>query len=120
MGINRYAEQKDLAWDYIKWFTSPEIHKAFVLEGGPPSRLSTLQDEEVRTAQPWADTLMQSQAMSYAEVRPRIPEAFEIIDTIGLYISQAVQGQLTPAEAMQRANADVAKLLRDNGYVVND
>jgi multiple sugar transport system substrate-binding protein len=120
MGINRFANQKDLAWDYIKWFTSPEIHKAFVLEGGPPSRLSTLQDDEVRAAQPWADTLMASQALSYAEVRPRIPEAFEIIDTIGLYISQAVQGQLTPAEAMRRANADVAKLLRDNGYVVND
>ena len=119
MGINSYSQQKDLAWDYIKWFTSPEMHKVFVLEGGPPSRLSTLQDDEVRAAQPWADTLYESQALSYAEVRPRIPEAFEIIDTIGLYISQAVQGQLTAEEAMGRAAEDVARLLRDNNYVVN-
>lgn len=119
MGMNPNANQKDLAWDYIKWFTSPETHKAFVLEGGPPSRISTLQDDEVLAAQPWAATLFESQALSYPEVRPRIPEAFEIIDTIGLYVSQAVQGQLTPEEAMRQADEAVADLLRENGYVVN-
>ena len=119
MGMNPNADQKDLAWDYIKWFTSAETHKAFVLEGGPPSRKSTLKDPEVLAAQPWAATLDASQAISYAEARPRIPEAFEIIDIIGLYVSQAVQGELTPEEAMQRADEEVASLLRDNGYVVN-
>jgi multiple sugar transport system substrate-binding protein len=119
MGMNPNADQKDLAWDYVKWFTSPEIHKDFVLEGGPPSRLSTLQDPDVLEAQPWAETLFESQALSYAEARPRIPEAFEIIDIVGLYVSQAVQGQLTPEEAMRQADEEVAKLLRDNGYNVN-
>jgi multiple sugar transport system substrate-binding protein len=119
MGINTYAEQKDLAWDYIKWFTSQETHKEFVLQGGPPSRNSTLQDPDVIAAQPWATTLDESQKLSYAEVRPRIPEAFEIIDTIGLYVSQAVQGQLTAEEAMRQADEAVAELLKENGYVVN-
>jgi len=120
MGLNPNAEQKDLAWDYVKWFTSPEIHKAFVLEGGPPSRISTLQDEDVLAAQPWAATLFESQALSYPEVRPRIPEAFEIIDIVGLYVARAVQGELSAVDAMQQANDAVADLLRDNGYVVND
>jgi multiple sugar transport system substrate-binding protein len=119
MGINRHSEQKELAWDYIKWFTSPEIHKAFVLEGGPPSRLSTLADPEVNEAQPWAQTIFESQASTYAEARPRIPEAFEIIDTIGFYVSQAVQGQLPVEEAMRQADQDVAELLKENGYNVN-
>ena len=119
MGINAASEQKDLAWDYIKWFTSPETHKAFVLAGGPPSRLSTLQDAEVLAAQPWAATIDESQRLAYAEARPRIPEAFEIIDTIGLYVSQAVQGQLSVEEAMTQADEAVAQLLRDNGYTVN-
>jgi multiple sugar transport system substrate-binding protein len=119
MGINRHSGQKDMAWDYIKWFTSPQIHKAFVLEGGPPSRLSTLNDPEVREAQPWAETIFASQESTYAEARPRIPEAFEIIDTIGFYVSQAVQGQLPVEEAMRQADQDVAKLLKENGYNVN-
>lgn len=122
MGINSAIEEdrKDFAWDYIKWFTSPEIHKEFVLAGGPPSRVSTLEDDDVREAQPWTDTLFESQQLSFADVRPRIPEAFEIIDTVGLYVSQAVEGQLSPEEAMSRANGEIADLLRGAGYPVDD
>lgn len=120
MGINSAIDdkRKDFAWDYVKWFTSPEIHKQFVFAGGPPSRVSTMQDPEVLEAQPWAETLFESQKLSYAEVRPRIPEAFEIIDTIGLHVSRAVQGEVSVEEAMSQANDEVAKLLRDNGYNV--
>jgi multiple sugar transport system substrate-binding protein len=120
MGINSAGEQKELAWDYIKWFTSPEIHKEFVLLGGPPSRLSTMQDADVVAAQPWATTLFESQANTYAEVRPRIPEAFQIIDIVGLNISRAIQGQATVEEAMNDANTEVADLLREAGYNVAD
>lgn len=122
MGINSAIddERKDRAWDYIKWFTSAEVHRDFVLAGGPPSRVSTLQDPDVIAAQPWAETLFESQAMSFAEVRPRIPEAFEIIDTVGLHVSRAVQGEATPEEAMAQANAEIAELLRNAGYRVDD
>jgi multiple sugar transport system substrate-binding protein len=116
MGINSAAEQKDLAWDYIKWFTSPEIHKRFVLAGGPPSRLSTMQDPEVVAAQPWAETLYETQQLTYAEVRPRIPEAFQIMDIVGFHVSRAVQGQVTAEEAMNDANAEIDQLLKDAGY----
>ena len=122
MGINSAIddERKDRAWDYIKWFTSPETHKEFVLVGGPPSRVSTLQDPDVIAVQPWAETLFESQALSYAEVRPRIPEAFEIIDTVGLHVSRAVQGEVTPEEAMAQANEEIATLLRNAGYELDD
>lgn len=122
MGINSASDEdrKDFAWDYIKWFTSPEIHKQFVLAGGPPSRVSTLQDPEVLEAQPWAETLFESQELSYAEVRPRIPEAFEIIDTVGFHVSQAVQGQASAEDAMTEANEAIAELLRNAGYRVDD
>lgn len=121
MGINSAIDEdrKDFAWDYIKWFTSPEIHKEFVLAGGPPSRVSTLEDPDVLEAQPWAETLNESQQLSFADVRPRIPEAFEIIDTVGFHVSQAVQGQASPEEAMAEANQQITELLRDAGYEVD-
>jgi multiple sugar transport system substrate-binding protein len=122
MGINSAIDEdrKDLAWDYIKWFTSPEIHKEFVLAGGPPSRVSTLEDDEVREAQPWAETLFESQELAYAEARPRVPEAFEIIDIVGFHVSRAVQGEASVEDAMDEANEEVATLLRDAGYQVDD
>lgn len=119
MGINKFTKQKDLAWDYIKWFTSPEVHKQFVLAGGPPSRLSTMRDPQVLAAQPWVQTLDESQALAFADCRPRIPESFQIIDTLGQYISQAVEGQLSVQDAMQQANQKIGKLLKDDGYNVN-
>ena len=116
MGINPAAQQKESAWDYIKWFTSQETHKKFVLQVGPPSRLSTLQDAEVKEAVPWADTVFQSQELAYSEARPRIPEAF---DTIGLYVSQAVLGEVSVEEAMAQADREIGELLKRNGYTVN-
>ena len=120
MGINSNAAQKDLAWDYIKWFTSPEIHKKFVIAGGPPSRLSTMEDPEVKAAVPWVETVYESQKYVFADCRPRIPESFQIIDTVGLYASQAVQGQITVDEATAKMTNDIRQLLVSSGYKVGE
>ena len=119
MGINKYAEQKDMAWEYIKWFTSQEILKQFVLAGGPPARMSHMTDPDVLAAQWWVPTVAESVPYTYADCRPRIPESREIITTIGNYISEAIVGNMTAEEAMKAADADVAALLKEAGYVVN-
>lgn len=118
MGINSQSKQKDLAWDYIKWFTSPETHKKFVLLGGPPSRLSTMQDPEVQAKVPWVGTIYESQKNVYAECRPRVPESFQIIDTIGFQGSRALQNQASIDDALAAANSSIAELLSSNGYTV--
>ena len=116
MGINSNSKQKELAWDYIKWFTSQETHKKFVLLGGPPSRLSTMQDSEILSKLPWVKTVYESQSKTFADCRPRIPESFQIIDTIGLRISEALQGQVSIEDAMKRANDEITTLLKGKGY----
>jgi multiple sugar transport system substrate-binding protein len=119
MSIARGSGQKALAWDYVKWFTSPEVHQRFVLAGGPPSRLSTLRDPEVRARLPWVETLDQAQQMAFADCRPRIPESFQIIDTVGLYVARALHGQMTEEEAMRQAEREVSRLLAAHGYHVD-
>ncbi|MCC7447371.1 MAG: sugar ABC transporter substrate-binding protein [Anaerolineae bacterium] len=118
MGINTVSEQKDMAWDYIKWFTSQEIHKKFVLAGGPPSRLSTMQDADVVKAQSWVPVIFETQKTTFADCRPRIPESSQIIDVVGQYVSKAMQGSMTAEEAMKAASKDIGKLLKDAGYNV--
>jgi multiple sugar transport system substrate-binding protein len=119
MGINTFSEQKDFAWDYIKWFTSQETLKQFVLAGGPPARLSHMEDPDILSEQFWIETVAESHPYTYADCRPRIPESSEIITTIGNYVSQAVVGEMSVEEAMQAADEEIATLLKDAGYVVN-
>jgi len=120
MGINTASKQKDLAWDYIKWFTSPETHKKFVLLGGPPSRISTMQDPDVLKKSPWIQTVFESQSQTFADCRPRIPESFQIIDKVGLHVSEALQGQVSIEAAMKQANEEIGALLKKAGYKVSD
>jgi multiple sugar transport system substrate-binding protein len=120
MGINSVTKQKDLAWDYIKWFTSPEIHKKFVLLGGPPSRLSAMQDPEILKKNPWVKTVYESQGLTFADCRPRIPESFQIIDKVGLHVSEALSGKVSIEDAMKATNQEVGDLLKKAGYKVSE
>ncbi len=119
MGINKFGTQKDMAWDYIKWFTSQETLKQFVLAGGPPARMSHMTDPDILAAQWWVPVVAESVPYTYADCRPRIPESSEIITTIGNYISEAIVGNMSAEEAMKAADEDVAALLKEAGYVVN-
>ena len=118
LGINAYSGNADAAWDFITWLTSPEVHKRFVLLGGPPARTSQLDDPELVEQFWWFPTLAESAATAYPDCRPRVPESFQIIDTVGNYLSEALSGSLSTEEAMASANADIASLLEGAGYDV--
>lgn len=116
MGMNAHSEQQELAWDYIKWFSAPDIHKKFVELSGVPARYSAMDDPELNAKYWWFPTIKEAAATSYAECRPRIPEAQEIIGIIGTWISRALTGELTTEQAMKSANSEVKTLLKSNGY----
>jgi multiple sugar transport system substrate-binding protein len=94
------------------------VHKRFVLLGGPPARTSQLDDPELVEKFWWFPTLAESAATAYPDCRPRVPESFQIIDTVGNYLSEALSGSLSTEEAMASANADIASLLEGAGYDV--
>jgi multiple sugar transport system substrate-binding protein len=118
MGINKHSTQKDLAWDFIKWFTSKEVHREFVLLGGPPSRMSSINDPEILEKQPWVATIGETVKHVFADCRPRIPESFEIIDTVGFQFSRAVQNQASADEALGTLQSTLADLMEKGGYTV--
>ena len=120
MGLSSYSKQKDLAWEYVKWFTSPEIHKKFVDVGGPPSRYSAFKDPELLAKYSWLPVVEESAEMAYADCRPRIPESFEIISTVGIYVSRALAGELSSEEAMKKANEEVRAILKKSGYTMSE
>ncbi len=117
MCINAHSDNKEAAWDYMKWFASPEIHKQFVLAGGPPSRHSAMQDEEIIAEQFWVPTLYDSAKLAWAELRPRHALTFEMIDALGLEVNRAIVGDSTPQEAMDDANEKITEMLKRAGYI---
>jgi len=82
MCLNAHSQQQDAAWDFMKWFASPETHKDFVMLGGPPSRHSAMQDADIIAAQPWLPTLYESAQAAWTEGRPRHSMTFELIDAL--------------------------------------
>ena len=118
MGINKYGKQKDLAWDFIKWFTSPEIAVQFSLAGGFPPRTSSLSKPQLLAKYPWYKTLSQVVPMAFADFRPRIPESEYIISTLGTYIAKALSGSMSVQAAMSEANTVIGAKLKAAGYTV--
>lgn len=118
MGINKYGSQKDMAWAFMKWFTSRETSVQFALAGGFPSRTSNLGSKQLATKYKWYATLKQVIPTAFADCRPRIKESFDIINTLGTYISKALTGSMTPKAAMRAADREIGTMLKKRGYKV--
>ncbi|XID90755.1 extracellular solute-binding protein [Paenibacillaceae bacterium WGS1546] len=119
LGINRYSANADLAWDFLVWFTSPQIAYQFADTGGFPNRYSVLKDETLTGKYAYYPTLQQVVDTAFPAFRPQIPEAFKIIDTLGTYIGEYLAGAMELEPAMAKANAEIGNLLKQAGYTVN-
>jgi multiple sugar transport system substrate-binding protein len=119
MGINRRSRNKDLAWDFMLWLSSPEIGARFASLGGFPARYSVLRDPGLNERFPYYRTLRRIVGTGFPFL-PQIPESYDIVETLGTWISKALYGELTVEEAMARADREVGLLLRDAGYRVRN
>lgn len=120
MGLGTKGRQKDMAWDFIKWFCSRETQKDFVMAGGPPSRYSIFSDADVKAKYDWLPVLESTVDNAYADCRPRIPESSEIISTVGTYISRAMTKELSVEDAMNSLNKELSVMLKAAGYYVSE
>lgn len=119
LGMNSYSKNKDIAWDFIKWFASPEVHKVFVDYSGVGARYSAMNDADLKAKYWWFDTITEAADLGFADCRPRIPEAHEIMNTVGIYVSRALTGELTTEQAMIQLNGEMRDLLGDRYNMSN-
>lgn len=115
--VSAHSDNKDAAWDYIKWVTSPEVHVDYARAGGPPSRISTFSDPEVRENFSWTDDLFVSSEAAFAEVRPRHAATSQMIDIVGIEVNKALIGEQTAEESVEEINAQQTKLLKRSGLL---
>ncbi|HEY0406742.1 MAG TPA: ABC transporter substrate-binding protein [Pyrinomonadaceae bacterium] len=109
ISIPRDAKNVDAAFDFLLWATDAERMKRSALRGNPPTRRSVFQDAELLTKFPSYPAQLRS--LETSKPRPRTPLWNEIENTFGIFLSKANSGELSPEDAMNQANAEIARII---------
>jgi multiple sugar transport system substrate-binding protein len=110
IAIPRDSHNADAAIDFLLWATTAEQMKRSAQRGNPPTRKSLFQDPELVAKYPAYPAQLRS--LESSRPRPRTPYWNEIENAFGIFLSKANSGDLTAAEAMNQANAEIEKILQ--------
>jgi multiple sugar transport system substrate-binding protein len=110
MGIMTAAKNKQEAFDFMMWATSPEQIKISAERGNPPVRTSTFTDPELTKQDKFRHYPMLMKAIQASTPRPRHPKWPEIENAFGIELSKAVAGTESPEDALKNAQAAVEKI----------
>ena len=109
LGISKYSARRNMAWEFLEWFTTPEMEKQRVITGGSPTRKSSFSDPDLRARQPCLPAIEQS--LIVGRLRPKHQEWNRIQDAIGEAVWLAVSKTTSPADALASANNRVQEIL---------
>jgi multiple sugar transport system substrate-binding protein len=115
LGINADIDpkKKEAAWAFIKWVTSPAIHKELNLRGaGSYLRKSEMTDPDLLAKFPFLPVIATSFEHGDGDFRPRIPQYPELQDLIGSAVNAVLVGQADPKAAMDAAQAKAEALFK--------
>lgn len=113
---NLAEDRKEAAWQALRFVTSPEAAKLYVLNGSlVTSRISVTTDPEVQRMSPLigeVDTMNRDGLLQYWP-RPPIPEISAITTICGEELYAMLRGRASPEEALARAQARADQAMRD-------
>ena len=115
LGINKDIDPKkqEAAWAFIKWVTSPAVHKELNMRGaGSYLRKSEMTDPDLLAKYPFLPVIATSFEHGDGDFRPRIPQYPELQDLIGGAINAVLVGQADPKTAMDGIQAKAEALFK--------
>lgn len=115
LAILSTAEDKDAAWEFVKWMTSPETNLRWSMQTGYlPLRHSVIESGEYQAylkEESRAQTILEQ--MPDAVVRPNIPAYAPSSREVGLAIEDVLFNNANPQTALDTAAAKVNELLQE-------
>ena len=112
LGITQESDNKQVAFDFIKFATTADqLKKAALAVGNPPTRFSVLTDTELTNQEAFRYYPVLMQAIAYSRPRPRHARWFEVENEFGIQLSKAIAGVLSPQEALDTAQKGIVELL---------
>lgn len=109
LGIAADARDRESAWAFIRYVTSPEFMADGALRGMIMPRVSGFKNPEVRRRNPAVDVYLSS--LNAAWFRPRLVKYAEIESIIGRAVSRAYVGEAEPGAALRDADKEVRAAL---------
>ncbi|OCO99961.1 MULTISPECIES: ABC transporter substrate-binding protein [unclassified Ensifer] len=110
MGIMSASKNKQEAFDFMVWATSPEQIKISAERGNPPVRASVFTDADLTKQEKFRHYPVLMEAIQASTPRPRHPKWPEIENAFGIELSKAVAGTITPEEALKNSQAAVEQI----------
>ena len=109
-GILKGSNDKDLAWEYLRFMCSKDSVLSMGLSGTTPARISVLKDPRYLKNNP-AATIEAQVAPYVAPVFPAFQNANEVIDVIGEYCHNVIVYGKSAQEEMDKAAEEIQALL---------
>lgn len=110
VGISRYSDAQAESWKLVRYLTSYEVQKEFALRlGWNPGRSDLYGDPEVLAKLPHFAVLRQ--VFDDARPRPLLPYYSQLSEILQRRINSALAGDLSPEEALSRAQQDIQRVL---------
>jgi multiple sugar transport system substrate-binding protein len=104
-------KQQEAAWAFIKWITSPEVHKEMNLKGASSYlRISETHDADLLAKFPFLPVIDETFMNGDGDYRPRIPQYPQIQDILGTAVNAVLVGDVEPKKALDDAQAEAEKL----------
>ncbi|MDH7486182.1 MAG: sugar ABC transporter substrate-binding protein [Anaerolineae bacterium] len=103
MGINAFSKQKEAAWEYMKWYMSPEIQKMLVDDkraGFASARVDLFDYQMIPGTAKWASLKSVTEGWAYDVWT--YPEYAQLLDIQQNYMNLAYIGQIGCKEALDQ------------------
>ncbi|NKB26246.1 MAG: extracellular solute-binding protein [Rhodobacteraceae bacterium] len=122
--ISEYSENKEAAWEFLKWLSNPEMDKTNAIErevAGKPivnnvvTHISSLQDADVNAANDGIQAAAW-ESLKESDIMPQIAEWPEVGDILSAAIAEAAAGGDT-RQLMMDAAEQATRVLKRAGRI---
>lgn len=111
--INRYTDEPEAAWEFVKFMTGAEGQTISAVEGGRAPTLKELYEkEEVKSATPLFGNEEFIKVLHSAVPRPITPNYPEVSDIMQIEVSKALTKEITPEQAVKNMQEKMEKALK--------
>ena len=123
IGINAASDNKVAAWLWTQCMTGPESEHVRALKTGDPARTSSFETDAFKEilgdvgGGTYLTTAVESMNQALPDFRPRFPGWNKVGDPIGAAVQSVIAGEADAESAMKSAQADVLKMMQEDGYI---
>ncbi|MEZ4867237.1 MAG: extracellular solute-binding protein [Caldilineaceae bacterium] len=117
MGVSAFSSRPEEAFEYIAWFTSKEVARDYVMNGGGSSgRQSLLTDPEILASNPQFGAMGEGFKVYHA-MPDLVSYDFINTDILPAHLQAVWQGEVSAKEGLDAATEEAKQYLSDKGEI---